>query len=231
MAFAAASVALAARAPDKRRSLRVAVTRVEGLGLSQGVVDNLQMLLRNSIATMPGFEIIGPVQVDMALRNPRNRAVAECGGGSDCMVRVGKLVGADRLVFGTIGALGEAYSLNLRLLDVVAGKEIAREQANVSGNRDLLIPEVRLAAFRLVAPDRIRGALRVEIDVAGVEIEIDGVNAGVTPLTAPIEGLTPGAHVVRLRRPGYSELQQSFVIRPFETTRLRVTLAEEGTKR
>ena len=105
LVLTASAVAFAARPPESRRPLRVAVTRVEGLGLSQGVVDNLQMLLRNSIATIPGFDVIGPVQVDMALRNPRNKAVAECGGGTECMVRVGKLVGADRLVFGTIGAL------------------------------------------------------------------------------------------------------------------------------
>lgn len=213
---------------ERARSVRVAVTRLDGLGLSQGVVENLAMLLRNSIATIPGFEVIAPAQIDIALRNPRNRAVASCGGGPDCMVKVGKLVGASRVVFGTIGALGQAYSLNLRLLDVGAGKELAREQANVSGNRDLLIPEVRLAAFKLLAPERIRGALRIEIDAEGVQVEVDGVDAGTTPLRAPIEGLSPGEHVVRLRRPGYAELQQTVVVRPFETTRLKVALAEEG---
>ena len=51
-------------------------------------------------------------------------------------------------------------------------KELARYQASVSG-RDKLIPEVRLAAYRLVAPDRVRGWLIVE---SGTDVRlVDGL--------------------------------------------------------
>src|SRR5690606_12516946 len=103
-------------------------------------------------------------------------------------------------VFGSLGALGDAFSLNLRAIDVATGNEIARQRTNLSGTRHLLIPEMRLAAYRLIAPDRIRGSLLIEIDVEGVEVEIDGAHVGTTPLNDPVS-LAPGAHVVVLKRP------------------------------
>jgi hypothetical protein len=83
-----------------------------------------------------------------------------------------------------------------------------------------------LATYKLLAPEKIRGALLIEIDVEGVEVEIDGKKIGVTPLTRPIEDLTPGAHLVVLKRPGYSEFQQEFSVNPFETAKLKLELGK-----
>jgi len=203
---------------------KVAVLELGALGLSSAMRNNLELLVRNSINTISGFRVTAPIDVQMALREPRNKEISECGGGPDCAVQIGKLVGADLVVFGTISTIGEAFSLNLRVMDVATGREMAREKSRISGTRDLLIPEVRLATFKLVAPEKIRGALLIEIDVAGVEIEIDGRQVGVTPLDKPVDELTPGPHVVVLKRPGFSDSQQEFVIKPFETAKLKLEL-------
>ena len=220
-ATGAARGAAGASPPAERRK-KVAVLELSGLGTSD-ITKNLEQYLRNSLATISGFQVISLVDVQMVLQDPKNRAVAACGGGPDCATKVGKLVGSDVVIIGSITGLGEAFSLNLRALDVQRNKELARYQANVSG-RDKLIPEVRLAAYRLVAPERIKGWLVVEIDVAGVGIEIDGTSVGTTPLAEPLANLAPGKHVVVIKRPGYVPFQQEFVIRPFEPTKLKIEL-------
>ena len=213
------------RAKGKRtRSTKVAVLELGALGMSSAMRKNLELLVRNSVATMPGFNVVPPIDIQMAMRDPRNEAVAACGGGPDCAVQLGRLVGADMVVFGTISTIGEAFSLNLRVMEVKRGREKAREKSRISGHRDLLIPEVRIATYKLLAPDRIRGSLLVEIDIEGVEIEIDGEKVGTTPLTEPIENLTPGRHVVVLKRPGFSEFKKEFIIKPFETAKLKLEL-------
>jgi hypothetical protein len=215
------------KAPERRR---IAVLELGGLGIASDMMRNLEMLLRNSIATMEGVTVVSPVDVQIALRNPKYKDIANCGGGPACAVEIAKLVSADVVVFGTIGAIGQNFALNVRAMDVNTGKELARQQTSISGNRDLLIPELRLAAFRLIAPDRIRGSLLIEIDVEGVEVEIDGHKIGTTPIKDPVGNLTPGEHVVVLRRPGYSQFQQEFSIRPFETARLRLDLQKANPK-
>jgi hypothetical protein len=210
------------RARSRSSATKVAVLELGALGLSSAMRRNLELLLRNSISTIAGFKVIPDVDVQMAMRDPKNREVAECGGGPKCAVLLGKRLNADLVMFGTISTIGEEFSLNLRVMDVRSGKEKAREQSRISGNRDLLIPGVRLAAYKLVAPHKICGSLLVDIDVEGVEIEIDGQRVGVTPLSKPLENLTPGTHVVVIKRPGFSEFQQEFVIEPFQTAKLKL---------
>ena len=104
------------------------------------------------------------------------------------------------------------------------GKSRGGKRSKSLGSRDVLIPAIRLAAFRLLAPDQVHGALMVDTNVDGVVISIDGKKAGTTPLTRPIERLHEGEHVVVVTRDGYTTQTEKLTIRPFETTRLRLQL-------
>ena len=217
------SGAAASRLPQDRVT-KIAVLELDSLGISSELMRNLEMLLQRSIGTIGKVEVIPTISVQMALQGQKKHEARKCGGGPQCAVSVGRVVGADVVVFGTIGAMGQSFSLNIRAMDVTTGREIARQQSTISGDRDLLIPSLRMAAYELIAPERIVGSLQIEINVAGVEIEIDGKSVGTTPLESAVENLTPGQHLVVLKRPGYSEFQKEFTIRPFETARLNLTL-------
>lgn len=214
-----------------QRKTKVAVLEFNALGISSAVAKKLENYFRTSINTLGTFQVIDPLEIQITLQDAKNKEVASCGGGPECAVKIGKLVQADVVTFGTISGIAQAYNLNLRLLNVKDGKELARDQSNISGNIDLLIPEVRLAAYRLVAPEKIRGALQLEIDIQGVDVELDGQKVGTTPLKRPIENLTPGQHVVVLKRPGFSEFQRELTIKPFETARLKIELAKVQEKK
>ncbi|MEL6547280.1 MAG: PEGA domain-containing protein [Myxococcota bacterium] len=207
---------------------KVAITQLSGLGLENKLVRAFERYLETSVGTIDGVSTITSVDVEIALQDPRNEAIRRCGGGTRarvaCAAALGKVLGADTVIYGTIGAIGESYSVNLRAVDVASRSESAKHSATIAGSRDRLIPEVRLAAFKLVAPDKIQGTLKVEFNVAGVLVEIDGREIGTTPLKNPSLSLPPGAHVVVLRRPGFKEFQQEFEIEAFETTRLRLEL-------
>ena len=189
---------------------------------------NLELLLSNSIGTVRGLQLIPPLDVQMLLQAPKNADLALCGGGPECAQRIGKVAGADVVVFGTCASIGDSFSLNLRAIAVPTGKEIGRQNVSVSGSRDQLIPEVRLAAYRLLAPSQLRGALLVDTDLDGVAISIDGKECGVTPLPKPLDDLAPGEHTVLVRRLGYAPLEQKLVIKPFQTTRLQLQLQKSA---
>ena len=203
---------------------RVAVLGLSALGLPEDMRRNLELLLSNSIGTVRGLQLIPPLDVQMLLQAPKNADLALCGGGPDCAMRIGKVAGADVVVFGTCAAIGDSFSLNLRAIAVATGKEVGRQNVSVSGSRDQLIPEVRLAAYRLLAPSQLRGALLVDTDLDGVAISVDGKEAGVTPLPKPLDDLAPGEHTVLVRRLGYAPLAQKLTIKPFQTTRLQLQL-------
>ena len=221
----AAAQSATGSAPADGKAVRVAVLELGTLGMSNDERRSLEMLLRNSIATIEGFAVIPQVDVQMALSDPKNFAVSQCGGGPDCSVQIGRLVGADRVVFGTLSTIGDAFSLNLRVMDIKSGKELAKEQSRTSGNRNVLIPEVRLAAYRLVAPNKIHGWLEIESTIEGVEIEVNGAKVGVTPLREPL-AVVPGDLVVVARRPGFTEFQKEFHVKPFERVKFQLDLGK-----
>jgi hypothetical protein len=213
--------------PAAPAKTKVVVLDLNGLGLHGRDADlpkALSTYLRNSVATIDGLQLLPPVDVQIAVQASKNSKLLDCAGGAKCAGDIGKLVGADRVIFGGISAVGEAYSLNARAIETATGKEVARHQATFAGSRDALIPEIRLAAYKLLAPERILGSLMVKADVDGVSVEIDGEPRGMTPLSEPIKNLQPGKHIVVLRRTGYSQFQQELDIRPFETAKLQLKL-------
>jgi len=215
---------LFAASPTEGR--KVLVGELTGLGLDERIVEAFQNYMQSSLQTIDGVTLVSRIDLDFALADKRNRRYRTCKGlpRTRCAVGRGELVGADVVVHGTITSLGEAFNVNLRAVGVKERRVLGKYSAAISGSRDQLIPKVRLAAFELIAPDKVLGSLFVETDVSGVAIEIDGKSVGTTPLDDPVTNLTPGKHVLVLRRPGFKEVRQEFTIEAFETARLKVEL-------
>ena len=115
------------------------------------------------------------------------------------------------VVTGTVGSLGDAYILNIKAIDVASAKTIQRIQTDpLRGSPDDLIEGVRVAAYRLLAPTQLHGALQIQSDLVGAAVELDSKSIGKTPL--PNQGLIGklalGPHKLKVSAPGYA---------PFET--------------
>lgn len=80
----------------------------------------------------------------------------------------------------------------------------------------LQLPDLRVAADGSVSKG---GAAPVEVTLADVSIEVDGVLVGTTPAALR---LAPGFHKLRLTRPGFRDLEQT--INPVAGLRLRPAL-------
>ena len=89
----------------------------------------------------------------------------------------------------------------------------------------LQLPDLRVAADGSVSKG---GAAPVEVTLADVSVEVDGVLVGTTPAALR---LTPGFHKLRLTRPGFRDLEQT--INPVAGLRLRpaMQMSEAGYAR
>lgn len=81
------------------------------------------------------------------------------------------------------------------------GHDVAREVVSVAGGEEAL---VRLTLRPLLER---RGSIRVECNLPGVEVRIDGEFVGTTPMT-PTHLTSPGPHVVEGTRAGYLRARQ-----------------------
>lgn len=62
--------------------------------------------------------------------------------GTECAVQVGQLLGIDRMVVGSVGRLGTAWVMNLRMVSVGTGEVLASSSRNQKGEIADLLTEL-----------------------------------------------------------------------------------------
>ncbi len=173
----------------------VALLPLHPLGAPADMVHALEVTLRNELGQLQEARLAKDADVAEALKRE-----PECEAKVACACAAALHAGAKQLIIGTTSQLGDSFMIDLKLLDARTGQELRRATHPVSGSQDALIEMVREAAVQLLAPGRFVGALRVDVPGAsGALLFVDGKPAGTLPLPSPLEGLTPGQHVVRVK--------------------------------
>jgi hypothetical protein len=136
-----------------------------------------------------------------------------------------RLLKATRVVTGNVGGLADSYVVNLKLVDAEGDRELRRVSATLRGSPEELIDEIRVAAYRLVAPEKLVGSIAVLSDVPGALVQLDGATQGVTPLAASIGGISVGVHGLAVSRDGFTPFHEEVPVRFEKTTQVVVHLS------
>ena len=199
----------------------LAIWRVDALGIDAEIVARLESLLRQELERMTGKAMPSRSEMDRALR--KSRRLRACSGETKCLARIGKVLGVDLVISGQVAALGDSYVINLKVVDVASKKEIRRIASDpLRGSPDDLIETVRIAAYRLVAPEALLGSVAVLTDLLGATVYLDGNKVGMTPLQEPLSGLGLGEHTLRVTAKDYSPFEEKVRVRFQKTTRVVV---------
>ena len=207
--------------PEASLSQRIAVWRFDALGIEPELVSRLEALFRSELERLVARPMPSRREIDRKVTGE----LAQCTGEDRCLAAIGKRVDVDVVVAGSVGSLGDNYLLNIKVVEVATARQLRRITTEpLRGTPDDLIDSVRVAAYRLLAPEQVHGAIAVLSDLIGGEVFIDGKRVGVTPLPAPIGKLAPGPHVVRVAARGYAPFEDRVEVRFQKTTRVEVRL-------
>ena len=199
--LALASRAEAQPATDDLLDKKIAVWRFDALGIDNEIVQRLETLFRMELDRLD--------KVPQPSRRDIERAVTSaeqnCTGEEKCLTSIGKRLGVEFVVTGTVGSLGDNYVLNIKVVDVATGKSQRIQSDPLRGSPDELIEGVRVAAYRLLAPQQIHGSLQIQSDLIGAEVTLDGNKLGKTPLPngGVIAKLPLGKHRLRVEAKSY----------------------------
>lgn len=144
----------------------------------------------------------------------------------DCVVQVGKILGARKMVAGSVSLVGTVYSLQIRIIDIatssiehqalsdvegieqvfqVATEEVARELAQrVTGGAGQY--QTLPGGQPLVITS---GTIRIVSNPAGADVTVGGINAGSSPRTL---SLSEGSHFIQLDLEGYYPYTDSLAV-------------------
>lgn len=198
--------------PEQLLSQKIAVWRFDALGIEAELVTRLETLFK--------FELERLAKQPLPTRSDITRvttlAERECTGEEKCIAAIGKKLGVDVVVTGTVGSLGDAYILNIKAIDVATAKTLQRIQTDpLRGGPDDLIDGVRVAAYRLLAPNQLHGALQIQSDLVGATVELDGKAIGKTPLPnlGVVGRLALGRHSLKVSAAGYAPFEEPVDVR------------------
>jgi hypothetical protein len=196
-----------------------ALFRLDPLGIAPDIVEQLDRILRSELQRAVGRELPSRRAVDDVVRQyPR---LNNCTADPSCLVPLARALHVSRVVAGNVGGLADSYVVNLKLVDD-GGRELRRVSATLRGSPEELIAEIRVAAVRLVAPDRLVGTIAILSDVPGATVTLDGVDVGKTPLPLPLANLPTGVHKLAVAREGFTAFNEDVPVRFEKTTQVVV---------
>jgi hypothetical protein len=207
--------------PEQAITQRIGVWRIDALGIDSEPVARLETLFRAELDRLSAQPLPARREIDRAV----DANLRECTGEDRCLAAIGKKIGVDVMVSGSVGELGDNYILNIKAVDVATAKQIRKIQSDpLRGSPDELIEGIRVAAYKLLAPTQLHGSILVLSDLVGATVKLDGKTVGKTPLASPIAHQPLGPHQLRVEAKGYEPFEDKVDVRFQKSTRVVVRL-------
>lgn len=188
--------------PEEALDKKIAVWRFDALGIDAEIVQKLETLFRLELDRLDRVPLPSRRDIEAKI----TAAEQNCTGEEKCLTAVGKRLGVDFVVTGTVGSLGDNYVLNIKAVEVATGKSQKIQSPPLKGTPDELIEGVRVAAYSLLAPEQLHGSLQVQSDLVGAAVTLDGKAIGKTPLAnqGVIAKLALGKHKLHVEANDYA---------------------------
>lgn len=133
------------------RQVQVAVNDLVPRGVAQTDVEILGDRLRAELLATGMVRVMERSQMDQILKEQAFQQSGACEGG-ECAVQIGKLLAVDRMIVGSVGRIGELYTVQTRILDVGTGEIVFGANQDHAGRiEDLLSKVVPNLARQLAA--------------------------------------------------------------------------------
>lgn len=218
-----AVLAVAAVASQAHADRIVAITPLSTLGAEDKSAETKKLLgqIEQAIAALPGTRIVNATAVSAAIDKAKKPQLKQCEGDSTCLTELGKLVGAQLVVTGEVGGLGDSKVIYLKTTDVGAQRELRSTTLSVGTAGE---DSPAGAAVRLLDPDRYRGNVKFDFDVQGASVAVNGTKVR---LSATKELPLPvGTHAVTVTHPQYHNFVKFVDIGYGRTTSVDVTMKQ-----
>jgi hypothetical protein len=212
--LAMATSAVAAPAPPFSGKL-VAIAPLATLDAedTSAPIKKLTAQLEAAVAALGGARVITAAQVADAIKKAKKPQLRACEGDAACLSELGKLVGAQLVIAGQIGGIGNSRVVYLNATEVATAKELRSTTLGLGANEDPTAPAA--AIVRLLDPGKHRGTLHFAIDVSGATVFVNGTRAKLTRNSDL--SLEVGTQAIRVTHPEYRDFVR-FIDVPYGKT-------------
>jgi hypothetical protein len=149
----------------------VAVIDFDASGISQLEATSLTNRFRTAVGDVGAMRLVERGMMEEVLQE---QGFQQTGCTSEeCAVEVGQLLGVQNMIGGSIGRVGETFTLDVRMISVQSGISLMTKQKTYAGKIDGLIIEVEVLAYELygtTVPDELEARRIAGVPVAAVAV-------------------------------------------------------------
>ena len=207
---------------------RLAVLDLQDKGVGPDVASLLTSVASNRLSEIGIFQVISREDIKNMLSHQQDQILLGCTA-EDCLIKIGGALGAENLVAGTVGKVGDKYVVALQLIDVRGSKVVKRVEREFAGSRDKLLEETRNAAYKVVEDILVAQSGKVILSVSeeGADVSVDGKTMGTSPLGAL--NIPAGPRDIRVSKAGFVDWARTVQVEPKQTQMEEVTLIPSAT--
>jgi len=134
------------RAEDR---INIAVLELKAISITAADAQTVTEELRSQLVKLERFNVLERERMADILKEHGFQQTGVCED-AECYAKIGKMMGVQQMVAGSIGKMGGLYVLNIRLIDVNTGKTMDAMSAKYSGTiEDILLKLVPNVVRRL----------------------------------------------------------------------------------
>jgi hypothetical protein len=203
----------------------VALAPLSSLGTEDksAATKQLTLAIEQALGAVQGTKVIGAAQVSAAVDKAKKPQLKTCEEDVSCTAELGKLVGAQIVVTGSVGGLGDSKVIYLGATDVATAK-VLRSTTLAVGAKDTDATGPAGAAVRLLDPDRYKGTVHLAFDVSGASVFVNG--SKVTPTGKGELALPVGTQAIRITHPEFHDFVRFVDVTYGKTTDVQVDMKQ-----
>ena len=223
-------LAVALTTPLYTQKTNIAILQFDAENITGSEARILSDRLRTELLKIGAFNVVDRSAMEEILQE---QGFQQTGCVSDeCIVEVGKLVGVELMVGGSIGKIGTIYTISARMIDVKTGKILSQQSLDCPCPIETLLTEsmgevaAGLSGAKIVKPiippPPAVGSALFTSQEENVTILVNGEVKGTTPLT--LSDLEPGQHSFAARKSGFRDYTGQYTIEADGMTEISIPL-------
>jgi TolB-like protein len=208
-------------AQDNKPTL--AVLDFEPIGVDQITAKTLTERFRTVTVEIGAYTVISRGDMDQILQEQQFQ-LSGCAS-DECIVEVGKILGAQYMLGASLGRVGDTYTIDMRIIDVESSEIVRSTSFNMAGKIDKLLTDglKEVAGIIFNPPSASITIISTPRDAV---LTLNEILIGPTPQTLP-ELLADSIYSVRLKLPNYEVIDTTFVLKRGENSDLKYRLIKE----
>ena len=209
----------------------VAVNDLKAISISRSENAIISERVRSELINTGKYRVMERSQMDMILQEQGFQQSGACSDAS-CLVEVGQMLAVNQIITGSVGLIGDMYTITLKSVDVETGEIVSTATLDYHGDISGLLSEgvgrvVRKLSNGRVSDNVDSASISIFTTPHGANVNLNGTEIGKTPITDKL--LLPGEVSVILSKKHYLPIDTTFYLNSGEKRNISLVLSESNS--